>query len=129
MCRLRSPPAYLVEELAELLDLGLLFVLQLDAGLLEDVLGGEDRGVDPDRKSDRVAGPRRHLGVPAVGCHPDRGEEGLLDEVVDDDALDAVSVVSRMSRIRSWVMGRGVWIPWRANAMAVASTAPIQIGR
>ena len=31
--------------------------------------------------------------------------------------------------MRSWVIGRGVSTPWRAKAMAVASTAPMKIGR
>ena len=35
---------------------------------------------------------------------------------------------STMSRNRSWVMGRGVATPWMANAMAVASGAPMKIG-
>ena len=30
--------------------------------------------------------------------------------------------------MRSWVIGRGVSIPWRAKAMAVASGAPMKIG-
>src|SRR5438067_7929222 len=34
----------------------------------------------------------------------------------------------RRSRMRSWVIGRCVTTPWRANAMAVASTAPMKIG-
>src|ERR1700716_1308959 len=33
-----------------------------------------------------------------------------------------------MSRMRSWVIGRGVVTPWRAKAMAVASGAPMKIG-
>src|SRR2546430_796149 len=36
---------------------------------------------------------------------------------------------STMFLRRSWVIGRCVTTPWRAKAMAVASTAPIQIGR
>src|SRR6266511_2058406 len=36
---------------------------------------------------------------------------------------------SRRFFMRSWVMGRAVMMPWSANAMAVASMAPIQIGR
>jgi hypothetical protein len=31
--------------------------------------------------------------------------------------------------IRSCVMGRAVTTPWSANAMAVASDVPIQMGR
>src|SRR5438105_2233269 len=38
------------------------------------------------------------------------------------------SSISR-SRMRSWVIGRCVTTPWRAKAMAVASTAPMKIGR
>ena len=30
--------------------------------------------------------------------------------------------------MRSWVIGRGVSIPWSAKAMAVASGAPMKIG-
>src|SRR5918999_2725900 len=41
----------------------------------------------------------------------------------------ATCVSRRMSRIRSWVMGRAVSTPCSANAIAVASPAPIQIGR
>ena len=32
------------------------------------------------------------------------------------------------SRMRSWVIGLGVSTPWRAKAMAVASTAPMKMG-
>src|SRR5437899_5244382 len=35
----------------------------------------------------------------------------------------------RRSRMRSWVIGRWVTTPWRAKAIAVASTAPMKIGR
>ena len=38
-------------------------------------------------------------------------------------------VASRTSLSRSWVSGRGGTTPCWANAIAVASTAPIQIGR
>src|SRR5688572_27825544 len=41
----------------------------------------------------------------------------------------ATCVSRRMSRIRSWVIGRAVSTPCSANAIAVASPAPIQIGR
>ncbi len=38
-------------------------------------------------------------------------------------------IASSRSFIRSWVSGRGGTTPCWANAIAVASTAPIQIGR
>ena len=43
------------------------------------------------------------------------------------DHVGARAASSR-SRMRSWVMGRGVSIPWRAKAMAVASGAPMKMG-
>ena len=42
---------------------------------------------------------------------------------------NALPVASSTSLSRSWVSGRGGVTPCWANAMAVASTAPIQIGR
>ncbi len=40
-----------------------------------------------------------------------------------------LEVATRMSLIRSWVSGRGGTTPCSAKAIAVASPAPIQIGR
>src|SRR6516165_8029475 len=50
-----------VEEFAELLDLVLLLVRDRDAGLIQDLLGGEDRGPGPQRQRDRVRGPGAHF--------------------------------------------------------------------
>ncbi len=44
-------------------------------------------------------------------------------------SASGLPVASSTSFIRSWVSGRGGTTPCWANAMAVASTAPIQIGR
>src|SRR5450756_2541814 len=41
----------------------------------------------------------------------------------------SVPSASRRSRMRSWVIGRGVSIPCKAKAIAVASGAPMKMGR
>src|SRR5580700_5770331 len=50
-----------VEELAELLDLVFLLVRDRDPGLVQDFLGGEDRGAGPQCERDRVRGPGADL--------------------------------------------------------------------
>src|ERR1700733_2980729 len=50
-----------VEELTELLSLLLLLVRYRDPGLLEDLVGREDRGARPQRQGDRVRWPRADL--------------------------------------------------------------------
>ena len=51
----------LVEELPELLDLVLLLVGHREAGLVEHVLGADDRGAGAQREGDRVRGPGADL--------------------------------------------------------------------
>src|SRR5439155_22800085 len=68
---------------------GLAFLVQLDAGLIQDGLVGEDRHLYADGQGDRVAGPRVDLHVASVHLEHDAGEEGVVGEVVDDDVFDA----------------------------------------
>ena len=60
-------------------------------------------------------------------------ELGVLAVLMTSSLITILStsmlVCARMSRSRSWVIGRGVSIPCRAKAMAVASAGPIQMGR
>src|SRR4051794_29647005 len=44
-------------------------------------------------------------------------------------SLSSLPMAPMRSRMRSWVSGRGGTTPCWANAMAVASAAPIQIGK
>ena len=79
----------LVEEVLELLDdlLGVLdVVLELDRGLLDDVLGGEDRGPGAHRQGERVRGAGVDLELAAVDGQRDRGVEGVLAQLGDRDA-------------------------------------------
>src|SRR5690606_38218812 len=80
-----------VQELPELLDLVLLLVRYRDAGLLQDVLAGEDRRAGAQGEGDGVGGAGAHL-------HPvgedEVGEEDALAEIGDVDGaqLDAEGV-------------------------------------
>ena len=79
----------LVEELLELVHdlLGVLdLVLELDRGLGDHVLGGEDRRARPDRQRERVARPRVDLDLAAVHRQRDRRVERVLAQLRDGDA-------------------------------------------
>ena len=78
---------------------------QDDALGVEEVLLGVDRAVEPDGQGYGVGGPGRH-GVPlAADQQPDLGVEGPFPQLGDDDALHRAPSSSRMSRMRSWVIG------------------------
>jgi hypothetical protein len=93
----------LVEEFAELLDLVLILVGHRYAPRLEHLLGADDPAADPQRQGDRVGRPR-----------PD-GEPAVEDQLGVEDVLAD--------------RGRGGTTPCWANAIALASGAPTQIGR
>ena len=109
--------AHLVEELPELLDLLLVLVLlEEHPGLLEHVLVGEDRHrvAVADGEGDGVGRPGRDAVGAAVTGELDLGEEGAVVELGDETWSTLVPRSSSTDLKRSWVMGRGVSVPWRA---------------
>ena len=78
-----------VEEVLELLDdlLGVLdLVLELDRGLGDHVLGGEDRRAGAHGERERVGRARVDLDLAAVQLERDRRVEGVLAQLGDRDA-------------------------------------------
>ena len=83
-----------VEEVLELLDdlLRVLhLVLELDGGLGDHVLGGEDRRAGADREGERVGGARVDRDLAAVQLERDLGVEGVVAQLGDGDARAATS--------------------------------------
>src|SRR5687768_8876179 len=79
----------LVEELLELVHdlLGVLdLVLELDRGLGDHVLGGEDRRTGADGEGEGVGGPRVDVDLAPVDRQGDRRVEGVLPQLGDRDA-------------------------------------------
>ncbi len=77
-----------VEEVLELLDdlLGVLhLVLELDGGLGDHVLGGEDWRAGAHRERESVGGPRVDRNLAAVQLERDLGVEGVLAQLGDRD--------------------------------------------
>ena len=72
----------LVHDLLRVLDL----VLELDRGLGDHVLGGEDRGAGADGEGERVGRARVDLDLAAVDRQRDRGVERVLAQLGDRDA-------------------------------------------
>src|SRR5581483_609634 len=85
---------HLIEKVAELRDLVVetllidLLALELDRGLLDHTIGGEDRSLGANRKGDRVRRPRVDLDLATVLLQGDLGVEGVLAELGDGDAHD-----------------------------------------
>src|SRR4051794_12701985 len=77
---------YLVEELPEAFDLGLLLVRDRDSGDLEHRLVGVDDGAGADRESDRIRGPRRDRGPVA------EAQVGVVDAVAQLGDHDRIQV-------------------------------------
>ena len=125
----KSSGVDLVEELAELLDLVLLLVRDGEPGLVEDVLGCT-RMPAPVRSASAIA-------VRRARAHLDSAAKTSSAKKTPSSQLGDADLCQRRCRAalehgrlnRSWVSGRGGTTPCCANAIAVASTAPIQIGR
>ncbi len=97
-----------VEELLELVDdllgvLGGLAVLELDRGLLDHVVGREDRGRCPHRERERVGGAGVDLELGAVHGDRDRRVEGVVTEFGDRDLL--ALRVHGLDHLRKQVVG------------------------
>ena len=116
----------LVEELAELLDLVLLLGGYGEAGLVEHLLGADDAGAGAQRQGDRVGRPGA-TSAPEPKTRSAKKTPSLTSVI--RTSVSSLPVASSTSFIRSWVSGRGGTTPCWAKAIAVASTAPIQIGR
>ena len=82
------------------------------------------------RQGDRIARTRVDRHALALDGQMDRGEEGVLLQVRDHDAIDLARPRSLIRlRSRSCVIGRGVATFSICSAMALASKMPTQIGR
>src|SRR5438067_10384427 len=81
--------AHRLDELAELLDLGLLvLIVDDDARVGQHVRRGEDRDAGANGEGDGVARPARNGILRAVARHLQRGVERRFAQFCDDDALD-----------------------------------------
>src|SRR5579864_6438323 len=81
--------AHRFDELPELLDLGLLvFVVDDDARVGQDIRRGEDRNAGANGECDRVARPARNRVLRTISRHLQRRVERGFSQLRDDDALD-----------------------------------------
>ncbi len=117
----------LVEELAELLHLVLVLVGHRDAAGLEHLVGADD----PASRSAARARSRPRSGSRPSGRRRRRSSawKTLSRIATIRTSSSRRPRASMMSRMRSCVSGRGGTTPCWANAMALASAAPTQIGR
>ena len=116
-----------VEELPELLHLVLLLVGHREPRLVQHVLGADDLGAGAQREGDGVRRAGADLDAGAEDQRPRRTRRRFISVI--RTSVSSLPVAVRTSFIRSCVSGRGGTTPCCAKAIAVASTAPIQIGR
>src|SRR6201994_139173 len=91
----------LVEELAELLDFVFLLVGDRHPDLVQDLVGGEDRGAGPQRQRDRVRRPGADLG--AVG----EDEVGVEDPVAQGGDVDRAQLdVEHVQDVAEQIVGQ-----------------------
>src|SRR5215210_2708978 len=104
---LRRDAVHPVLELVHDLVLGGLLhcLLELDAGLLDHLVGGEDFGAGADRKRYGIRGARVHLDGSAVEVEADGGEESLVSERGDRDALHRGAEL--VDEVQGKVVGKG----------------------
>src|ERR671917_755552 len=104
---LRRNAVHPVLELVHDLVFGGLFhgLLELDAGLLDDLVRGEDLGPGADRKRNGIGGAGVHLDRLAVYVEADGGEEGLVLEGGHRDALHRGAEL--VDEVQGQVVGKG----------------------